>query len=73
MTSTLYVYDADTREVAAIITGEQAACERTYVERFDVEQYLSTYTPAFGVDGGLVEGDRLVVSVAGWEEIEVAA
>jgi 7-keto-8-aminopelargonate synthetase-like enzyme len=52
----LYVYDADTREVLAKITGEQGACERIATERFgDTDIFAATYTPAFGSSGGLIE------------------
>jgi hypothetical protein len=54
----LYVYDADTRVVVAVIEGDSnAACESVAADRFDDDQYLTTYTPAFGAADGLEWSD----------------
>ena len=53
---TLYVYDTDTREVVAEISGATyAACEQVVSERYgDTDYYEATYTPAFGCNDGLI-------------------
>ena len=54
----LYVYDADSIVVVAVIEGESnAACEAVAEDRFGDEQYLSTYSPAFGAVDGLEWSD----------------
>jgi ABC-type cobalt transport system substrate-binding protein len=54
---TMYVYDTDTREVVAEITGaDNAACEAVVADRFgDTDYFASTYTPAFGAVDGLIQ------------------
>lgn len=53
---TLYVYNTDTLEVVAEITGpDNAACERVVADRFgDTDYFAATYTPAFGASDGLI-------------------
>ena len=57
MQQELYVYETDTLEVVAIITGPtNDACESVVAERYgDTDYYLATYTPAFGASDGLIE------------------
>lgn len=55
MTSTGYAYDVETRELLAVIKGEQAAVERTFARMFDDEQHGLTYSPAFGANDGLID------------------
>ena len=51
----LYIYDEETREVVAVIDGDSnEACEGAANERFG-DEYLSTYSPAFGTVDGLIE------------------
>ena len=53
---TLYVYDAETREVVAEIEGaDNQSCERSAAEQWgDTEKYGWTYSPAFGYRDGLL-------------------
>lgn len=54
--ATIYVYDTDTREVVAEITGDPEACYRVVSERYgDTDYYGATSSPAFGVSDGLIE------------------
>jgi len=51
----LYIYDEETRKVVAIILGESnESCEGAANERFG-DEYLATYSPAFGTVDGLIE------------------
>jgi hypothetical protein len=54
---TMYVYDTDTLEVVAEITGcDHAACEEVVADRFgDTDYFAATYTPAFGANDGLIQ------------------
>ena len=49
-----YVYNVETREIATIVIGDQDAIER-YAEDYDSDIYGLTYSPAFGVNDGLIE------------------
>lgn len=43
----------------AVIDGEtNSQIEKTYSERYDVDYYGLTYTPAFGAVGGLVQNEN---------------
>lgn len=54
----LYVYDADSMVVVAVIEGESnAACEAVAEDRFGDEQYQRTYSPAFGAADGVEWSD----------------
>jgi len=49
-----YVYNVETREIAAIVTGDQRAVE-SYAEGYDSDTFGLTFTPAFGASDGLIE------------------
>ena len=49
-----YVYNVETREIEAIVTGDQCAVER-YAEDYDSDSYGLTYTSGFGANDGLIE------------------
>jgi acylphosphatase len=49
-----YVYNVETREVSAIVTGEQKAVE-SYAEGYDSDTFGLTFSPAFGANDGLIE------------------
>jgi hypothetical protein len=53
----LYVYNADTREVAIVIDGPtNAACEAmAESQNLDPDLYEWTYSPAFGFADGLID------------------
>jgi len=40
-----YVYDAETREIVATITGAQAQVEEYVTHNYDLDTYGLTYTP----------------------------
>ena len=63
---TLYIYDADTMTVIAEINAEtNAACEEYAAENYS-DEYLNTYTPAFGFENGLNrDGNEEVVNLEG--------
>ena len=63
---TLYIYDADTMTVIAEINAEtNAACEEYAAENYS-DEYLNTYTPAFGSGNGLNRnGSEEVINVEG--------
>jgi hypothetical protein len=54
---TMYVYDTDTREIVAEITGvDNSACEAVVADRFgDTDYFGATYSPAFGMTDGLIQ------------------
>ena len=49
-----YVYNVETREIEAIVTGAQQAVER-YAEDYDSDVYGLTFPPALGANDGLIE------------------
>ena len=49
-----YVYNVETRDIAAIVTGEQTAVEQ-YAEGYDSDTFGLTFSPAFGANDGLIE------------------
>ena len=52
----LYVYDVETNEVIAIANGNSnQECEQKASLYLGVDEYAGTYTPAFGIAGGLIE------------------
>ena len=54
MKITGYVYNADSMEFIAEITGDQAEIEK-YVDENYGDEFGLTYSPAFGFAGGLVD------------------
>jgi hypothetical protein len=56
-TTTLYVYNADTREVVARIHGRSnEECEEAARKLgYDQDEHGGTYTPAFGTNDGLID------------------
>ncbi len=53
-----YIYNTDSFEVVAIITGDSNADVENAAEKMGymgVDEYALTYTPAFGFQGGLIE------------------
>lgn len=54
--ATYYVFDTDTLEVVAEITGDPDDCLRVISERFgDTDYFGATVSPAFGMVDGLIE------------------
>jgi hypothetical protein len=52
--STLYVYNIESNEHIATITGSSnASCEAVANERYGSNDYAWTYSPAFGLADGL--------------------
>lgn len=53
----LYIYDTKTMEVVAIARGKNNdECEAKAVVGYaDTDQFLWTYSPAFGASDGLIE------------------
>jgi hypothetical protein len=52
----LYIYSNETNEHVATITGAtNTACEKKAEETYGSNDYSWTYSPAFGVSGGLEE------------------
>jgi hypothetical protein len=59
-----YVYNADTMELIAEITGEQIAIEDYVNTNYDLDEYGLTYSPAFGCNDGLVDnGDAETINL----------
>ncbi len=54
--TTLYVMDIEGNHVATINGKDNAACEAAYMKHYDINDYVFTYSPAFGF-GGAVEND----------------
>jgi hypothetical protein len=56
--TTLYVYDLENNDHVATITGaDNAACETMANDTYGSNDYGWTYSPAFGMSGGLTEND----------------
>lgn len=52
----MYVYSLEDKEHVATITGESNdACDEAFNYHFDINDYAATYSPAFGLAGGLDE------------------
>lgn len=56
----LYIYENETIKHKATITGkDNAECESIASDQFsDTDYYGWTYSPAFGIDGGLIENEN---------------
>jgi len=56
----LYIYENETMEHKATIIGrDNTECEEIANERFsDTDYYGWTYTPAFEIEGGLIENEN---------------
>lgn len=54
---TLYIYNADTKEVVETVTGENQDELAQYAEAgYDLrDEYAATFTPGFGANDGLIE------------------
>lgn len=54
--TTLYVLDLEGNHVATITGEDNATCEDAYKKHYDINDYVATYSPAFGF-GGAAEND----------------
>jgi hypothetical protein len=52
----LYVFDIEGQHVATISGEGNPECEATFAEMYDANDFVATYSPAFGF-GGAVESD----------------
>ena len=49
-----YIYDPETNDLIATICGDtNEECEQQAANRYDMDTYCGTYSPAFGFNGGL--------------------
>jgi hypothetical protein len=55
----LIVYSSDTNKHVATITGEtNEACERAAEDQYGSNDYGWTYSPSWGMSGGLIENSK---------------
>ncbi len=61
--TTLYVMDLEGNHVATISGEDNAICEAAYKGRYDINDYVATYSPAFGFDGAVENADAEIIDV----------
>lgn len=55
----MYVYSLeDNSHVGTIIGESNEACDKVFNERYDINDYAATYSPAFGSSDGLEENQE---------------
>lgn len=66
----MYVYSLeDNSHVATIIGESNEACDKAFNEHYDINDYATTYSPAFGAADGLMENpDAEVIAASDGEE-----
>jgi hypothetical protein len=58
----LYVFDLEGNHIATISGEDNPACESAFLKHYDMNDYVATYSPAFGFDSAVENDDAELIN-----------